>query len=75
MNNADILSIAISFYGEDEINSAKQTLCRVMGFEPDLVDRRGSDSSKNNITEMLRMLVTAEPLQVKFCVTNSRRLP
>ena len=46
-----------------------------MGSEADLVDRRGSDASKNNITDMLSKLATRELLQVKFCVTNSRRLP
>ena len=72
MNNADILSIATSFYSDEEIKSAKQTLYRVMGCEADLVDRRGSDAGKNNITDMLHKLATAEHLQVKFCVTNSR---
>ena len=46
-----------------------------MGCEADLVDRRGSDDSRNKITDMLRKLATAAPLPVKFCVTNSRRLP
>ena len=44
MNNADILSISTSFYGEDEMKSAKQTLYRVMGGEADLIDRRGSEN-------------------------------
>ena len=41
----------------------------------DLVGRRVSDASKNNITDMLRKLATMAPLPVKFCVTNRRRLP
>ena len=45
MKNADILSIAISFYDEEEIRSAKQTLYRIMGCEAEFVDRRGSDAS------------------------------
>ena len=32
MKNADILSTAISFYGEDEIKSANQTLYRVLAW-------------------------------------------
>ena len=46
-----------------------------MGHEANLVDRRGSDASKNNIRDMSRKLTTVEPLQVNFCVTKSRRLP
>ena len=75
MKNADILSIAISFYGEEEIRSAKQTLYRIMGCGAEFVDRRGGDASKNNVSDMLRKLTTSAPLPVKFCVTNSRRLP
>ena len=63
MKNSDIPSIAVSFCGEEEIKSA------------DLVDRRGSDASKNNITDMLPKFATAAHLPSKFCVTNSRRLP
>ena len=74
MKNADILSFAISYYGEEEIKSAKQTLYRIMGCEADLVDRRGSDASTSSITDMLRKLATAAPLPVKYYVTNSRRL-
>ena len=75
MNKADILSITITFYGEEEIKSAKQTLYRAMAYEPEFVDRRDGDASMNNIKAMLRKLATVPPSQVKICSTNSRRLP
>ena len=75
MKNDDIRSIASSFYSEDEIKSVKQTLYRFKICEAEFVDHRGDDATKNSNTDVLHKLITVPHLQVKFCVTNSWRLP
>ena len=66
VKNDDVVSIASSFYTEDEKKTAKQTFYWAMNCEAEFVDRRGGDAAKISITYMLRKLITAPPLTGKI---------
>ena len=75
MNHDDLVRICSSFYSEEEIKESKQTLFRLLNSEGDLVDIR-TDARKKNVSDLIRLLYTSQELiTVKFCVTNTRRLP
>ena len=74
MSHDDLISLCTSFYTEDEVKEAKTTLYRQLQCESNLTVRR-SDARKKNISDMLHLLSSTEILPVKFCVTNTRRLP
>ena len=75
MNHDDLVSLCSSFYDEVEIKDVKRMLFNLLECDGDLVERR-NDARKKNISDMVRLLSTSQQnLRVKFCVTNTRRLP
>ena len=75
MSHDDLVSLCSEFYTVDEVKEGKETLHRVLNCEGDLIERRG-DQRKKSVSDMVKLLLTLkEPINVKFCVTKTRRLP
>ena len=74
INQEDLICICASFYSDEEVREAKRILYRLLRRDGDLIERR-ADARKKNLSDMLSLLTTETITDVKFCVTNTRRLP
>ena len=75
MTHDDLISICSEFYTNEEVKVGKETLHSLLNRDGDLMERRG-DARKKNVSDMVRLLSnSAQALDVKFCVTDTRRLP